>query len=124
MLDSGATASAGPESSAKLLLFKLREIDPEIGVHMDFDRTPYFRYGSGQWGKARCQLTITSSKNPLRSFQMYTLLDPPGYVYGWSSSNMLVPILVWTSVQKLALFWIFRMVMLYMVRNLMLSPIT
>ena len=25
---------------------------------------------------------------------MYTLPDPPGYVYGWSSSNMLVPILV------------------------------
>jgi hypothetical protein len=99
MLDTGATASAGPESSAKLLLFKQREIDPEIGVHMDYDQTPHFWHGSGQWGKAKCHLTITSSKDPLRSFQVYALSDPPGYVYGWSSSNMLVRIwLVWTSV--------------------------
>ena len=61
---------------------------------MDYDQTPHFWYGSGQWGKAKCHLTIISFKDPLRSFQVYALPDPPGYVYGWSSSNMLVPILV------------------------------
>ena len=50
MLDCGATASAGPASSAKLLISKLREIDPQIGAYLDEPRRPYFRYGSGQWG--------------------------------------------------------------------------
>ena len=94
MLDCGATASAGPESSAKHLIAKLREHDPDIGVHIDLERRPHFRYGSGQWGRALYHLTITSNMVPSRSFEMYSLPDPEGYVYGWSSVNMLVPILV------------------------------
>ncbi|CAL1129948.1 unnamed protein product, partial [Cladocopium goreaui] len=94
MLDCGATASAGPESSAKLLISKLREIDPQIGVHLDDSRRPYFRYGSGQWGQSLYHLTLVSAKNPARTFEMYTLPDPDGFVYGWSSPSQLVPILV------------------------------
>ena len=94
MLDCGATASAGPESSAKLLISKLREIDPQIGVHLDDSRRPYFRYGSGQWGRSLYHLTLVSAKNPARTFEMYTLPDPDGFVYGWSSPSQLVPILV------------------------------
>ncbi|CAL1161664.1 unnamed protein product, partial [Cladocopium goreaui] len=94
MLDCGATAAAGPESSAKLLISKLREIDPEIGVHLDDSRRPYFRYGSGQWGRSLYHLTLVSAKDPSRTFEMYTLPDPDGFVYGWSSPSQLVPILV------------------------------
>ena len=94
MLDCGATASAGPESSAKLLISKLREIDPQIGVHLDDSRRPYFRYGSGQWGRSLYHLTLVSAKDPSRTFEKYTLPDPDGFVYGWSSPSHLVPILV------------------------------
>ena len=68
MLDCGATASAGPESSAKLLISKLREIDPQIGVHLDDSRRPYFRYGSGQWGQSLYHLTLGFSEKSCKNF--------------------------------------------------------
>ena len=42
---------------------------------MDAQKRPKFRYGSGKWGKALCQVTISSSLSSNR-FQAFALPDP------------------------------------------------
>ena len=85
MLDCGATASAGPEASIKALLGHLRHQDPNILVSLNYDKCPFFRYGSGSWGQALYQVTITSSSNPSRLFMAYACpiprtMDNPGFI--------------------------------------------
>lgn len=63
MLDCGATASAGPEASLKLLISKMRAKEPQLQVLLDADQRPYFRYGSGKWGQALYRAKISTSKN-------------------------------------------------------------
>ena len=94
MLDCAATASAGPEASIKALLGHLRQQDPNILVSLNYDKCPFFRYGSGSWGQALHQVTITSSSNSSRFFMAYALPNPKDYGQPWFHEGMLVPILV------------------------------
>jgi hypothetical protein len=47
MLDCGATASAGPEASAKKLISFLLHCDPNLQVSFNCQKRPYFQFGSG-----------------------------------------------------------------------------
>ena len=94
MLDCGATASAGPEASAKRLISKLRLFDPDLKVCFNYSKRPYFRYGSGKWGQALYHAVIHSSWDSSRCFELYVLENPMEYNSEWFSDDMLVPILV------------------------------
>ena len=94
MLDCGATASAGPEAVAKKLISHLRTFDENLNVELNYDRRPFFRYGSGKWGQASYHAVVTPSLAPHRSFEMYVLENPPEYYEPWYTDDMLVPILV------------------------------
>ena len=60
MLDCGATASAGPEASAKKLISHLRAFDASLLVELNYERRPFFRYGSGKWCQALYHAVVTS----------------------------------------------------------------
>ncbi|CAE7794539.1 unnamed protein product [Symbiodinium sp. CCMP2592] len=95
LLDCGATASAGPEASVQRLIAAVIEQDSQATITIDQSRRPYFRYGSGAWGRAQYHVTIgskVSGKN--KQFEVYALPNPPEYVEPWFRHHMLVPILV------------------------------
>ncbi|CAL1146255.1 unnamed protein product, partial [Cladocopium goreaui] len=75
MLDSGATCSAGPESSIKNLVSALLKQDKSAKIHIDGKRCPRFRYGSGKWGKALFRISMESSLSS-HTFHAYALPDP------------------------------------------------
>ena len=94
MLDSGATCSAGPEGSINRLIAAVLERDHKAAVTVDAQKRPKFRYGSGKWGKALYQVTISSSLSS-NSFQAFALPDPEESKEPWfEESTMLVPVLV------------------------------
>ena len=45
LLDSGATASAGPDACVRRLLQSLRRHDPQSVIETDVDQRPMFRFG-------------------------------------------------------------------------------
>lgn len=94
MLDCGATASAGPEASLKLLISKMRVKDPQLQVSLDTDQRPYFRYGSGKWGQALYRAKISTLKKPDHTLEIFALPNPPEYYEQWFHEDMLVPILI------------------------------
>ena len=94
MLDCGATASAGPEGSVKRLIGALRKHDPELQVSFNYEKRPFFRYGSGKWGQALYHMVISSSLSNGRYFDMYVLENPKEFFEDWFTDHMLVPILV------------------------------
>ncbi|OLQ15076.1 hypothetical protein AK812_SmicGene734 [Symbiodinium microadriaticum] len=95
LLDCGATASAGPEASVQRLIAAVIEQDSQATITIDQSRRPYFRYGSGAWGRAQYHVTLSSvvSGQQLR-FEVYALPNPPEFVESWFRPHMLVPILV------------------------------
>ncbi|CAE7258173.1 TY1B-NL2, partial [Symbiodinium necroappetens] len=95
LLDCGATASAGPEASVQRLITAVLEKDKSAIVSIDQARRPYFRYGSGSWGRALYHVVIKSNvSGSLKAFGVYALPNPPEYFEKWFSEDMLVPILV------------------------------
>ena len=60
MVDSGATCSAGPESSVQRLISKILETDSGARINVATKDLPRFRFGSGKWGQALFRVTITS----------------------------------------------------------------
>ena len=95
LLDCGATASAGPEASVQRLIASVIEQDQGATITIDQSRRPYFRYGSGAWGRALYHVTITSKVSGYeKQFGVYALPNPPEYVEPWFRPHMLVPILV------------------------------
>ncbi|CAL1133413.1 unnamed protein product [Cladocopium goreaui] len=95
MVDSGATASAGPEASIHRVFECLRQVDPEATLTVDQTLKPRFRYGSGKWGQALCQVTISSwASGHQRKFSVFALPNPPEYHEPWYDDSLLVPILI------------------------------
>ena len=94
MLDCGATASAGPEASAKKLISFLLHYDPNLQVSFNYQKRPYFRYGSGKWGRAMYHAVIHPSWDSSRCFELYVLDNPAEYGQDWFTDDLLVPILV------------------------------
>ncbi|CAE7025424.1 TY1B-NL2 [Symbiodinium natans] len=95
MLDCGATASAGPEASVERLMHSLLQSDPGATITVDQSRRPYFRFGSGSWGRASYCLTMGSSlSGSLREFTVYALPNPKEYYERWFEAKMLVPVLI------------------------------
>ena len=70
MLDTGATCSAGPESSIKNMVNALLQQDKSAKITLDGKSCPRFRYGSGTWGRALYPLTMESSLSG-RRFQAF-----------------------------------------------------
>jgi len=62
MLDCGATASAGSEQAVQRLVAAVLRADPraQIKITNEESARPYFRFGSGAWGRALCRCSITS----------------------------------------------------------------
>lgn len=52
MLDSGATCSAGPETSVRRLIAAIMEKDSGATIEVNTKLRPKFRYGSGKWNQA------------------------------------------------------------------------
>ena len=77
MLDCGATASAGPEASAKRLISKLRQCDPDLKVCFNYNKRPYFRYGSSG----------TTSTKDLCGMKLAKLFHAAGFSPEWSSKS-------------------------------------
>ena len=93
MLDTGATCSAGPESSIKNMVNALLQQDKQAKITVDGKMCPRFRYGSGSWGRALYRLTMESSLTGHR-FQAFALPDPAESQEPWFSEGMLVPVLI------------------------------
>ena len=95
MVDSGATASAGPEASIHRVFECLRQVDPEATLTVEQTLKPRFRYGSGKWGQALCQVTISSwASGHQRKFSVFALPNPPEYHEPWYDDSLSVPILI------------------------------
>ena len=87
MLDTGATCSAGPESSIK----KMK--DSKAKVTFDMKKRPRFRFGSGRWGRALYKVTMASSLSSA-TFSAYALPDPEEVGEPWFHEGLLVPVLM------------------------------
>ena len=95
LLDSGATASAGPDASVRRLLQCLRRVDSQAVVETDLAKRPLFRFGSGKWGRALCQVRTTSSASGSpRTFHVFVLPNPEEFYESWFTPDQLVPILI------------------------------
>ena len=74
MLDSGATASAGPQASVERLFQCLQKVDHKATLELNHAKRPYFRYGSGKWNRALCEVSLSSQfSGSLRSFKVFAL---------------------------------------------------
>ena len=95
MIDSGATCSAGPETSVQRLVTKIMEADAAAQIRVETKDQPRFRFGSGKWGQALYKLTVSSSiTGSSRSFSCFALPDPEERHEDWFTMDMLVPVLV------------------------------
>ena len=52
VIDTGATVSAGGRSAVQEMVTGLAKVRPDLEVTIMQGDRPYFRYGSGQWGRA------------------------------------------------------------------------
>ena len=59
MIDSGATCSAGPETSVQRLVTKIMEADAAAQIRVETKDQPRFRFGSGKWGQALYKLIVS-----------------------------------------------------------------
>ena len=90
LLDCGATASAGPETSVQKLISSVLAQDRGASVTIAKYMRPYFRFGNGCWGQANFRVTISSKVSGVeRKFQMYCLPDPKN-----ADDNSMVPVLL------------------------------
>ena len=95
MVDSGATCSAGPETSVQRLITTIMDKDSGAQILVQTKDPPRFRYGSGKWGQALYKVTITSSlSGKPRSFSCFALPDPEEIHEKWFTPQMLVPVLI------------------------------
>ena len=93
MLDTGATCSAGPESSIKKMFTAVLEKDSKAKVTFDMKKRPRFRFGSGRWGRALYKVTMASSLSSA-TFSAYALPDPEEVGEPWFHEGLLVPVLI------------------------------
>ena len=93
MLDTGATCSAGPESSIKKMIAAVLEKDSKAKLTFDMKKRPRFRFGSRRWGRALYKVTMSSSLSPA-SFSAYALPDPEEVGEPWFHEGLLVPVLI------------------------------
>ena len=95
MLDTGATASAGPEGAVRGLIQALLAKDPGATIKIDQSRRPYFRFGSGKWGRGEYHVDLQSAASGKpRSFSVYVLPNPSNYQDNEENRSILVPVLV------------------------------
>ena len=93
MLDTGATCSAGPETSIKNHISAVLQQDRAAHITIDGKRRPRFRYGSGKWGKALYRVSISSNLTN-NAFHAFALPDPEESREPWFVPSMLVPVLL------------------------------
>ncbi len=95
MLDSGATCSAGPETSVRRLIAAILEKDSGATIEVNTKLRPKFRYGSGKWNQALYRVTISSNlSSTRRAFTCFSLPDPEEIQQSWFTPSMLVPVLL------------------------------
>ena len=90
LLDCGATASAGPETSVQKLISSVLAQDSGATVTIAKYMRPYFRFGNGWWGQASFRASISSSVSGVeRTFHTHCLPDPKN-----GDVNNMVPVLL------------------------------
>ena len=62
LVDTGATATAGGQTAVERLCAAVAAARPDMKMTIHESARPYFRYGSGKWGRALYKVTM-SSKN-------------------------------------------------------------
>ena len=70
VVDTGATVTAGGHEAVQSLITRLAKVRPDLKVTLFEGDRPYFRYGSGRWGRAlfKAQLEFGNVK-----FSVYSL---------------------------------------------------
>ena len=87
LLDCGATASAGPETSVQKLISSVLAKDRGAAVTIAKYMRPYFRFGNGV-GASNFRVSITSKVSGFeRTFHMYCLPDPRMATKQYGSSS-------------------------------------
>ena len=95
LLDSGATASAGPQVAVEGLISAVMAKDRQAVVDIMKSERPYFRFGNGRWGRALFKVRISSKcSGDQRAFSIYALPNPPDLHHPDFDQNSLVPILI------------------------------
>ena len=94
LLDSGATASAGPQLAVEKLIHSVLAKDAQAVIEVRKER-PYFRFGNGRWGRALYRVEITSSvSGKPHTFKLFALPNPPELHRPDFDEATLVPILI------------------------------
>ena len=79
MMDTGATACAGPEVAVTKLTTALMRVDPDAKIEILTSESarPYFRFGDGRWGRAKYLVRLRSSRdNYKKVFSCFALPQP------------------------------------------------
>ena len=58
LVDTGATATAGGQSAVERLCAAVAQARPDTQVTVFESDRPYFRHGSGKWGRALCRVSL------------------------------------------------------------------
>ncbi len=74
LVDTGATATAGGSDAVEALCAALVRARPDVKIELAKGDRPYFRFGSGQWGRALYRVTLYTDAWSLLVYA----LDSPG----------------------------------------------
>ena len=68
MVDTGASASAGPQAAVQELLQAVASTDPGVQIQVNTSESarPYFRFGSGAWDRVVCGVWIRKFIGPVQ----------------------------------------------------------
>ena len=75
VVDTGATVSAGGDEAVRNLVTALAKSQPDLQVTIVQSDQPYFRFGSGGWGRALYKCVLSTSDSKLK-LQVYSLPSP------------------------------------------------
>ena len=95
MIDCGAKASAAPDAVVKGLISSILECYRGARIDIDQSARPYFRFGSGRWGRALYRIHISSDVSGVsRKFSLFALPNPSEFYEVNFDKSTLVPVLV------------------------------
>ncbi|CAE7823229.1 CACNA1B, partial [Symbiodinium necroappetens] len=70
LVDTGATATAGGQTAVERLCAAVAAARPELKVTIHESVRPYFRYGSGKWGRALYKVSLSWKNNVVNLFAL------------------------------------------------------
>ena len=77
VIDTGATVSAGGRSAVQEMVTGLAKVRPDLEVTIMQGDRPYFRYGSGQWGRALFRVQLKFGNVVLQIYSLPSAENVP-----------------------------------------------